>query len=773
MREVPYLPMSSRLRNIGLWFVFGSLFFALHPLSAFAIDIGDCTALQDMNNDLTGSYELTGDIDCTGVDFEPIGNFDDGTFEGTFDGNGYVISNLTIDNSLNPGEITGLFGIVSEAEIHDFRIEDATVTGSDDSAGVAIGYASNSTIARIGVEHFTLTTDSNNVGGFIGYSSNNAFSRIYASGGTVTALASVGGLIGQFDVGTAEDVFVTSVTVEGDNFDVGGLIGQFASVNGDVTLTNAYADAIVSAASTAGGAIGGMFQGNTCAVSNVFSVSDVTSSSNPGGLVGRKQSGCTITNGAFNDTADTPSACVGSDSNSSTTDCTVKTDNASFFYDKDNEPLASWDFTINWFERLLGLPYLDMSLRNPPTNLVAEADGATVNLSWTNPGDIDFSSITIRRSTSAYPERVADGSAVASGITGTSYSNTAVADGMYFYSVFARNSEGRYSEPATARAVVDTTAASANVCSLRTHWALNSFTASTAPDSSGNGFDAVDLAGGGEPELSTDVPANGPATNPYSYLFTANTSDYLRASRPVTDDFTICAWVKTTTAGSGDDHWESRAILHAEASGVGNDFGFGMNQDEYLIFGNGDGSSDYSIAGSTVINTGEWVHACVTRQKSSGQIRLYVDGELDGFGIGSTTSLSDSTYAYIAGANDGGQHWDGNIDDIRIYDSVLNAAEIRSIAGRTASCLMPVSSASSMSSPVATPGGSGGGRRGGPGRGGVANPLNSLRPAASVAVSSFELRTCERVMKWFKDDTKMLDRVNTRLEKRFGFTCGA
>jgi hypothetical protein len=75
-------------------------------------------------------------------------------------------------------------------------------------------------------------------------------------------------------------------------------------------------------------------------------------------------------------------------------------------------------------------------------------------------------------------------------------------------------------------------------------------------------------------------------------------------------------------------------------------------------------------------------------------------------------------------------------------------------------------------------GGSGGGRRGSPGRGGIAKPLNDLRQAVSSTglahaepPSDLQLRTCERVMKWFRGNQKMLDRVNARLEKRFGFRC--
>lgn len=44
-------------------------------------------------------------------------------------------------------------------------------------------------------------------------------------------------------------------------------------------------------------------------------------------------------------------------------------------------------------------------------------------------------------------------------------------------------------------------------------------------------------------------------------------------------------------------------------------------------------------------------------------------------------------------------------------------------------------------------------------------------PAGSPRQSLLQLRTCDRVMRWFRNDAKMLGRVNERLLKRFGFEC--
>lgn len=53
--------------------------------------IDSCSALQNISKDLTGYYVLTKDIDCSGFNFIPLG-----TFSGVLEGNGYRIFNISI-----------------------------------------------------------------------------------------------------------------------------------------------------------------------------------------------------------------------------------------------------------------------------------------------------------------------------------------------------------------------------------------------------------------------------------------------------------------------------------------------------------------------------------------------------------------------------------------------------------------------------------------------------------------------------------------------------
>lgn len=83
--------------------------------------------------DLAGSYILTADIDMSGIAaYQPIGTPDQ-PFTGNFDGNGYTVSDLTIDGT---GDYQGLFG-VNAGVIRNVTLEATSISGSNHVGGIA------------------------------------------------------------------------------------------------------------------------------------------------------------------------------------------------------------------------------------------------------------------------------------------------------------------------------------------------------------------------------------------------------------------------------------------------------------------------------------------------------------------------------------------------------------------------------------------------------------------------------------------------------------
>lgn len=226
----------------------------------------DLIQLAAMANDYkTGNctFVLANDIDLSTVDnWTPIG--DGYAFGGTFDGNGYTISNLKINTTNNP---TSLFGWTT-GTIKNLGVENVNITGASDVGGLigkAAGTVSNCyTTGSVVMASYTtdsggtavvsdagglvgtnfgkiidcyseanVTGDGNIVGGLVGYSSGDGIIRCYAAG-NVSGKGYVGGLAGRAYC-TVEDSYSMG-TVYGDFYE-GGLIGETSST---AVLTNCY-----------------------------------------------------------------------------------------------------------------------------------------------------------------------------------------------------------------------------------------------------------------------------------------------------------------------------------------------------------------------------------------------------------------------------------------------------------------------------------------------------------------------------------------------------
>ncbi len=127
-------------------------------------------------------------------------------------------------------------------------------------------------------------------------------------------------------------------------------------------------------------------------------------------------------------------------------------------------------------------------------------------------------------------------------------------------------------------------------------------------------------------------------------------------------DFTLEFWLKanpgenaSTTASCGaPDGWiTGNIVIDRDTWGAGDygDFGLSLANGR-VVFGVARGEVGASICGQIVVTDGAWHHIAVTRSASSGQIRLFVDGRLDGEASGPTGDVSYRTGRATAYAND-------------------------------------------------------------------------------------------------------------------------
>ncbi len=155
------------------------------------------------------------------------------------------------------------------------------------------------------------------------------------------------------------------------------------------------------------------------------------------------------------------------------------------------------------------------------------------------------------------------------------------------------------------------------------------------------------------------------------------TDDYISLTRPVSDDFTIEFWMKTTQTGASGPYWYyGRGIIDAESPGGANDFGIALVANK-LAFGTG--NPDFTIVSNTIMNDGIWKHVAVTRTKSSGALKIYINGVLDNSGTaGNVSSLTAPTDIKIGKIQTSTNYFNGTLDDIRFWNFVRTQPQIQS-----------------------------------------------------------------------------------------------
>ena len=251
-------------------------------------------ALQNVNNALSANYALATSLNAatdgtTPANWIPLGLNSAGStqnsgngFNGTFDGLGHTISNLSIAfNHL----YAGLFGSV-HGKIRNVGLVGGSVTSSSQQIGGLVGYLNNGVLYN--AYSSANVTASATAGGLIGLNSGYV-ARTYATGAIKATGSYAGGLVGQ-NSNQIVDSYATGA-VNAVTGKAGGLVGM----NTTGFITNAYATGTVSGSDYVGGLVG-RNNGTGNNITNVYSTGYVISGgANVGGLVGNNNG--TVTNG--------------------------------------------------------------------------------------------------------------------------------------------------------------------------------------------------------------------------------------------------------------------------------------------------------------------------------------------------------------------------------------------------------------------------------------------------------------------------------------------
>jgi len=195
--------------------------------------ISDAAALNALANYVNSGnnasglrFKQTADIDMNSVNYTPIGKDANNTFNGTYDGSGYVILNI----SLNATSMSGLFGEL-KGTVKNVNLKDCSFSGTN--AGGIAGYMNGGTIDNCTV-----------IGGTVSCG-NNDYS---------------GGIVGYFYAGTVKDCFAANTVSaysanSGQNGPVVGIVGSSAGYTDNNYYTTAVSDGNSTGTQVSGGFI--------------------------------------------------------------------------------------------------------------------------------------------------------------------------------------------------------------------------------------------------------------------------------------------------------------------------------------------------------------------------------------------------------------------------------------------------------------------------------------------------------------------------------------
>lgn len=206
--------------------------------------IANVTQLQAMNTHLADDCILDNDIDARSFAFVSVGTFAD-PFMGSFDGQGYKIHGLTINQPA--ADYVGLFGCTAgHSGIHDVAVRSCNIIGRR-RVGALVGEndgdVSNCWATGNVKGHGGTSPDWTQfawIGGLIGYTIGgeilNCHTNIYVTTFDDDFIWGVGGLIGRAEDGSGaiRNCYTTGKTTTGNATllrisDVGGLIGYLRS----------------------------------------------------------------------------------------------------------------------------------------------------------------------------------------------------------------------------------------------------------------------------------------------------------------------------------------------------------------------------------------------------------------------------------------------------------------------------------------------------------------------------------------------------------------
>ncbi|MBR4728254.1 MAG: InlB B-repeat-containing protein [Clostridia bacterium] len=266
-----------------------------YSISTPAAFIWFLKSVNDAEPFVNHTVQLTRDIDLGGVSTDAVWSNVDRAFKGTFDGQGYTISNFTCTTTSRNN--AALFTKIDGATIRNVNLKNVKVDDVDSTRGQYVGALVGYATGRCIIENVHVTSGfvkgRKYLGGLVGYAASGATIAMRdCSNAAVVANGEdqIGGLLGgSYGAANFNNCYNTGA-VSGTTT-VGGILGY---CNQNVAMTNCYNTGNITATSTAtltsglatAGGLVGYYRDNTCNITDCCNLGLIRGNGHVGGLLG-------------------------------------------------------------------------------------------------------------------------------------------------------------------------------------------------------------------------------------------------------------------------------------------------------------------------------------------------------------------------------------------------------------------------------------------------------------------------------------------------------
>lgn len=172
-------------------------------------------------------------------------------------------------------------------------------------------------------------------------------------------------------------------------------------------------------------------------------------------------------------------------------------------------------------------------------------------------------------------------------------------------------------------------------------------------------------------------------TNGYGYDFDGNHGGVLLEDLPdlrLTGSFTISAWLFVREYQNGNPTWQSQVLFRGDDRSGADPYTLTIRHYGAIEVGVNNG-----ITAGAEIKLNRWVHVLGSFEAKSGDLKIWMDGDLVGSARTSQVTAHELEAAYTPGIgignvqNDAGIHnqpFNGIIADLRLYDRVYTPLDL-------------------------------------------------------------------------------------------------